>query len=230
MLNYKNILIPILLILACLGIGFMVGKGCSPKPKTPYFQEPGFKTDTIFAKPIEYYKKQGKEEQALEGKASVVPPKKVIIYRDTGRWFRDTLYQYVTTTGDTDSEWLTDLKAHPQFLGGTFTGTKLKLNLRDFYGNIYEKYYGVDYSTYNYRHDGERLAYYKNKKTPERRFHTASFVYLGYEPFQKAPTIMVDYSLNYNKVGLYVMGITDYSMIREEAGLRITGGLRFKIK
>lgn len=228
MKNYTKYLIPILIGLTFLGIGFAVGKGCNSPSKTPYYQEPGFKTDTIIAPSSKLEQKVEKENKEWKDKSSVMPPKTVTIYKPEVTFIHDTIYQRIMT--DTNSGLAKVLREKYIFINGKFTRQSLRLTLQDIEGITYERDYPVDYSSYEYYHDGKDLKVAKTSNPPSNKLTTSSFAYLGYEPFQKAPTIMVDYSINYKKVGLYVMGMTDYSIPKDEAGLRITGGLRIRIR
>lgn len=223
--KYKNLIPILILILIGLGMGIGMGRGCNPKKEVQYFQQPGFKTDTTIAPQTQLVKEEAKQEKKGEGKYFPMPAKEVKIYIHDTTWV------------DTGSTIMVNRYTN-KFRGAYLTGDDFKLQVIDTNGDIIESDYPVNYSLYDYHHDGFTMSY-KVKESPllktpsgkpKRNLSTTSNAYIGYEPFKKAPTVMIDYSLNYKRVGLFVMGQTQYSIKFDESNLNLVGGLRINLR
>lgn len=227
----------IILFIGLILLGIFIGRSIFPKKSTEYFQDPGFRPDTIIKKV--YVQDTGKN-------TSYIPPKEVIKYKYLPNpqiqliTQRDTIYLEDTanhTKWRLNPNYILLYPGSPKLLAGKFTGEGFSLDLLDTSGNITTTAYKTTYSSFDYFFNGSFITFAKKKASSipsiskgKNKIYSNANIYAHYEFLNKAPTLSGDYSINIGNIGLFSRGDAGYSNISQSMDFRVSVGLKIKVK
>ncbi len=209
-------------------------KGCKVKDVLEYWQDPTFKTDTIYLK-VPY-------EVKGDSFAYKVPPKVIIRYLplpDNGNKVKcstDSLLGIIDSMGKeiqkVNKKFLTNFPKAEKLIYGYFKSDSLKLDLLSTQGVMETKIYLTNYNKFKYEYKDNQLRAdtLKTKVDPkksENKLSQSLYGSGGYEIVGKTPTISLDYYLKYK---MFQVAAEPQLLIMKNPELMINLKLGYRIK
>lgn len=193
-----------------------------------YWQNPNFKTDTVYlSRPFELKK---------DSFPNYVPPKTVVTYTAPNVTFYlniDSLIQVISKdhmdTTKIDSSYLTQFPTNPKLVYGYFVKDTLKLSLLKTDGEIYTEDYLVDYGKFRYEYFNNKLRAIEKPtaKLPSIKSDMGYYLYGGYDLINSS--ILVKPRVSGNMGRVYLELETPVTLnTRVSLGATLSAGYRFK--
>lgn len=182
---------------------------CPNKPTTQYWENPNFKTETVYVgKP---YPVKG------DSFPYKVPPIVVIKWKDRIipghiNCIDDSLILVIDSMGrelsKVDKQFLLQFPGSPKLVGGLFKLDTMKLDLLNTGGSISSQVYPVDYTRFEYEWYNNSIRAKELPQKPnnnsgaDKKLNHSFYVQAGYSILSKVPIISSDYYLRYKRLQL----------------------------